>query len=136
MKQVSGRLRPTVPTYGVIAVKPAKQYPPAARSRALKCCDHPAKIGRISHRAVQSVKETRRLREVVALTIIHVFNVDVSDMFTDSFDVRALIGVAAVRHGPIEVAAGYAREGEKPLAIFGKDAGCERRDRRRIETAA
>jgi hypothetical protein len=136
VKHVSDRLRPTVPAYGVIAVKAAEQHPPTLCTGTLKNSHHPTEIGRVAHRSIQGDKEPLKLREVVALIVAHVFDVDIAGLLLDGIDIRRFISVAAVRYGAIEITAGHTSEGDKPLVFFGEGAGGKYRDRGRIQPAA
>src|SRR5262249_62393126 len=102
----------------------------------LKNRHHPTEVGWVTHRSVKGDKESFELREVVALVVPHVFDVDITDMSLDRSDIRSFVGVAAVRDGAIEIAAGYPGEGEKPLVLCGQGAGGKGRNRRRIQSPA
>src|SRR5262245_64204250 len=132
---MADRLRPTVPAYCVISIKTAQKHSEPLRAGALKNGHTPTEVGRVADRAAQRKKEPFKLCKVAALIAVHIFDVHVADVLLNGIDIRRLVGVAALRHRSVEIAARHAGEGEKSLVFFPQSAGSKRRNRRRIEPA-
>src|SRR5215467_3786842 len=123
-------LRPASPAYGIVSVQAAEENAPSLRVRTLQGGRHPAEIGRITHRSAERDKKSFKLREVVALIIANIFDVDIAGLLFDRLNIGSFIGIAAVGDGAVEPSAWYTSKGEKPLVLFCQGAGSEDGDRR------
>src|SRR5262245_49513690 len=127
---MADRLRPTVPAYCVISIEAAQKHSEPLRAGPLKNGHIPTEVGRVADRAAQRNKEPFKLCKVTALVVAHIFDIYVADVFLNGIHIRGLVGVAALRHRSVEIAARHTGESEKSLVFSRQSAGGKRRNGR------